>query len=66
MAIRKEEEFMFVNNFDNVINWLRFNKDIEIINNEARELALSKFDAKVLARKHIDFYKKILEKKHEN
>jgi len=55
VAIRKEEEFMFVNNFDNVINWLRFNKDIEIINNEARELALSKFDVKVLARKHIDF-----------
>ena len=46
---------MFVNNFDNVINWLSFNKGIEIIDNEARELALSKFDAKVLARKHIDF-----------
>lgn len=57
---------MDYDDFANGINWLSFNKNKDIINNEARDLALSKFDAKVLARKHIDFYKKILEKKHEN
>lgn len=51
--------------FADGINWLCFNKDKEMIDNKARELASSRFDAKDLARKHIDFYKKILKKKDE-